>query len=99
MTLIEFSVFFSVIAGTIAGATAGARHGAPGLVLGGVGGLATGLISVAVALSPMALLSRVEAQGLRAKLDGLLAGLALFVLVPFAPVGTCIAAWCLIRLF
>lgn len=99
VTLFEFSVFFSVIAATIAGATAGARHGAVGLILGGLGGIAIGFISVLVATSPMALVSRLESRGLRANFDALVGSLSLFVLVPLAPVGAGIASWWLIRLF
>ena len=98
VTLIEFSAFLSVIVGSITGAVAGARHGALGLVLGGVGGLASGFISFMAALSPMGLVSRGEARGLRAEFDELVLAVGFF-LIPFAPVGAGLATWWLVRLF
>ena len=98
VTLFEFSVFFSVLFGAGTGAFAGARHGALGFLLGGVAGLAIGFASCVLAMSPMAVLSRGQATGLRAKLDGLVGGVSLFFLVPVAPFGAGLAAWWLVRL-
>lgn len=98
VTLFEFSVFFSVLFGAGTGAFAGGRHGVLGFLLGGFAGVAIGFASCALAMSPMAVLSRGHATGLRAKLDGVVGGVSFFILVPIAPFGVGLAAWWLVRL-